>query len=84
MDKFTYVAELVDELIALIQQRRHLKEKVDVKSAVHTLKKMLKEREAELAEGGTCNKTDSSCYTPDPQLVRNIKQASVEIVLHLR
>ena len=54
LHKFEYLQHLVEELTVLIQQRRHLKEKVDLKSVVHTLKKMVKEKETELQSQGIC------------------------------
>ena len=43
---------LVADLISIIEKRRRFKEKVDLKAAVHTLKKMIKEKEEELASKG--------------------------------
>lgn len=50
--KHEYLQHLVEELVILVQRRRHLKEKVDLKSVVHTLKKMIKEKETEMQSQG--------------------------------
>ena len=50
--KHEYLQHLVEELVILVQRRRHLKEKVDLKSVVHTLKKMIKEKESEMQAQG--------------------------------
>ena len=52
VDKFEYINCLVEELITLVKRRRIMKEKVDIKAVVHTLKKMLAEKEAELQSTG--------------------------------
>jgi hypothetical protein len=52
LHKHEYLQHLVEELVKIIQHRRNLKEKVDLKSAVHTLKRMIKEKEAELESQG--------------------------------
>ena len=60
--KHEYLHHLVQELVVLVQQRRHLKEKVDIKDAVHTLKKMVTEKEVEMKEQGFQAPTPALCF----------------------
>ena len=50
--KHEYLQHLVEELVILVQPRRHLKEKIDLKSVVRTLKKMIKEKGSEMQAQG--------------------------------